>query len=94
MAYTLNIPEDFMISVADTIKWVALLVCLLAALSAVGCSGSETREKVDDVVEEMTGKKDVDRMQHMKKNIDQIEQNQAERYKQLDPEGAEDPEEE
>jgi hypothetical protein len=63
---------------------VALLVG--AALVAGGCEGSDTREKVDDAVEEMAGKKDVERYKQMKDDIGKIQTQQEERYRQLDQE--------
>ncbi len=61
-----------------------VIVCALTAMFIVGCKGSDSREKVDDVVEEMTGKKNVDRMQRMKKDIDQIKDLQQKRYDEMD----------
>lgn len=63
------------------------LVCILTLVIMTGCKGSDSREKVDEVVEEMTGKKNIDRMEEMKKNIHQTEELQKKRYDQLkDPE--------
>ena len=60
----------------------ALIVggCLVAG----GCNGSESRETVNDTVETVVGKKDVDRYQEMKKDLDTIQSKEAERYRQLD----------
>ena len=49
-----------------------------------GCKGSDTREKVDDTVKTLAGKKDVDQMKKMKKNIGKIEDKQKERMDELD----------
>jgi hypothetical protein len=57
---------------------------LLLAIS--GCEGTESREQVDDTVEELAGKKDLDRYQNMKKELGEIETRQAQRLKQLDGE--------
>lgn len=64
-----------------------LLVCLLiAALIAGGCEGTDTREKVDDTVQEMTGKKDVERYKQIKDDLKNIQTQQEDRYRQLDQE--------
>lgn len=57
---------------------------LLAFLVFSGCKGSDTREKVDDTVEELAGKKKVDQMKDMERSIGQIEDQQSERLDQLD----------
>lgn len=58
-----------------------------AALSALlllaGCEGTESRNQVDATVEELFGKKEVDRMAEMKENLEQIQTQQADRMKQL-----------
>lgn len=56
--------------------------CLI--LGMAGCDGSDTRKQVDDTVEEMTGKKDLDRYQHAKQALGKIEKQAAERYDRLD----------
>jgi hypothetical protein len=62
-----------------------LCICFVGLLLAVfGCEGSENREKVDSVVEEMAGKKDLDRYHDMKDELGKIETRQAQRLKQLD----------
>lgn len=61
-----------------------ILFCLPALVLIAGCPGSDSREKVDDVVEEMTGKKDVERMQRMKQDLEQIKKDQQDHYDQLD----------
>ncbi|BBO77010.1 hypothetical protein DSCW_44270 [Desulfosarcina widdelii] len=62
-----------------------LCTCFLGILLAVfGCEGTENREKVDNTVEELAGKKDLDRYQNMKDELGEIETRQAERLKQLD----------
>ncbi len=71
-----------------------IFLCLLlagASITAVitGCKGSDSREEVDDVVEEMTGKKNVDRMQRMKEDIDAIKEQQQRRYDQTDEDESE-----
>ena len=61
-----------------------ILFCLLTLVFIFGCKGSDTREQVDDVVEEAAGKKNVERMQRMKQDIEQIKKDQQNRYDQLD----------
>jgi len=56
---------------------------LSSALLMAGCEGTETRNQVDDTVEELAGKKQVDQMKDMKEDLEQIQTQQAERLKQL-----------
>lgn len=58
-------------------------VMLFAALLMAGCEGTETRNQVDDTVEELAGKKQVDQMKAMKEDLEQIQTQQADRLKQL-----------
>ncbi|HUV78991.1 MAG TPA: hypothetical protein VMW06_13155 [Desulfobacterales bacterium] len=71
-------------------KHLTPVLVLFAFLAVAGCEGTETREKVDDTVEEFAGKKNLDRMDQMKKDIDTAQQQQLERFKKTD-ESAEDP---
>jgi O-acetyl-ADP-ribose deacetylase (regulator of RNase III) len=60
------------------------LVCLCSLTAGmIGCEGSDTREKVDDTVEEMAGKKHLDRYQQAKETLGDIQDKTAERYDQL-----------
>ena len=61
-----------------------IIVVLMAILAFTGCKGSDTREEVDDTVEEFAGKKKVDQMKAMKKSIGEIDNQQSERFNQLD----------
>ncbi|WP_319522928.1 hypothetical protein [uncultured Desulfosarcina sp.] len=62
-----------------------LCTCVLGILLAgIGCEGTENREKVDSTVEELAGKKDLDRYQKMKDDLGEIETRQTQRLKQLD----------
>ena len=65
------------------------LILLLAGvwLAIGGCEGTDTRDKVDDTVKELTGKKNVERYQQMKDDIGKIQNQQEERYRQLDEDG-------
>jgi len=49
-----------------------------------GCKGSDTREKVDDTVEELAGKKQVDQMKKMEKDIGTITGRESERMDDLE----------
>jgi len=65
-------------------KHLTLVLVLFAFLAVAGCEGTGTREKVDDTVEELAGKKNLDRMDQMKKNINKAQQQQLERFKKID----------
>jgi hypothetical protein len=65
-------------------KNMSLVLVLFAFLAIAGCEGTDTREKVDDTVEELAGKKNLDRMDKMKKNINKAQQQQADRYKKTE----------
>jgi len=58
-----------------------VLACLLF-FSA--CEGTETRDQVDDTVEELAGKKQVDRMNEMKEDLEHIHNQQSRRLDQLE----------
>jgi len=53
-------------------------------LAISGCEGTDTRKQVDDTVEEFAGKKNLDRMDQMKKDINKAQQQQLERFKKTD----------
>ena len=57
---------------------------LLSFLAFTGCKGSDTREEVDSTVEEFSGKKKVDQMKAMERNIGEIQNQQSDRLKQRD----------
>jgi len=65
-------------------KHLTLFLVLFAFLAIAGCEGTDTREKVDNTVEELAGKKNLDRMDQMKKTINKAEQQQQERFKKTD----------
>jgi hypothetical protein len=65
-----------------------LVLVLFAFLAFSGCEGTDTREQVDDTVEELAGKKNVDRMHEMKKDINKAAQQQLDQF-QKTKEGAE-----
>jgi len=60
------------------------VLVIFAFLAVAGCEGTETREKVDDTVEEFAGKKNLDRMEQMKKDIGTAQQQQEERVKKTE----------
>ena len=62
-------------------KNLTLVLVLFAFLAIAGCEGTETREQMDDTVKELAGKKNLDRMDQMKKDINKAAQQQAERFK-------------
>ncbi len=66
-----------------------ILVLLLALPLLSGCKGSDSREKVDDTVETLAGKKQVDQMKKMEKDIDNIVDQQTEKLDQFDEEESE-----
>ncbi|NLA74105.1 MAG: hypothetical protein GX846_01275 [Deltaproteobacteria bacterium] len=49
-----------------------------------GCKGSVTREKVDDTVEDLAGKKQVDAMKKMERDIGDIIEKQSQKMDNLD----------
>ena len=57
---------------------------LLTLLALTGCKGSDTREQVDGTVEEFAGKKKVDQMKAMERDIGDIQDQQSDRFKELD----------
>jgi hypothetical protein len=61
-----------------------LLLVFLTALVLVACEGTDSREKVDDTVKELSGQKNLERMEKMKKDIDDINQKQADRLKEVE----------
>jgi len=65
-------------------KHLTPVLVLFAFLAIAGCEGTDTREKVDDTVEELAGKKNLDRMDKMKKTINKAQQQQLERYKKTE----------
>ncbi len=66
------------------IKKFLFLIVLCAAPILFGCEGSEPREQIDDTVKELSGQKTLERMDEMKKDIGEIENQQKDRMKQLE----------
>jgi hypothetical protein len=63
---------------------VTIFFTLLTLPLLSGCKGSDTREKVDDTVETLAGKKQVDQMKKAEKDISDIANKQAERFDQFE----------
>ena len=61
-----------------------IITALLTLPLLSGCKGSDTREKVDDTVEELAGKKQVDQMKKMEKDINKITDQQQKKFNDLD----------
>ena len=70
--------------IKKTFKIWPLLFVLLTGLVLGGCEGTDSREKVDDTVKELSGQKSLERMKQMKKDIDDIKKKQADRLKQAE----------
>ena len=70
--------------IAKACKHLTLVFVLVAFLAIAGCEGTNTREKVDDTVKELAGKKDLDRMEKMKKTIKKAQQQDQERFKKTE----------
>ena len=68
--------------ITKTIKTWPLFLVLLTGLALSGCEGTDSREKVDDTVKEFSGQKNLERMDQMKKNIGDINKQQADRLKE------------
>ena len=67
-----------------TFKTWPLFLVLLTGLVLAGCEGSDSREKIDDTVKELSGQKNLERMDQMKKDIDNINKKQADRLKEIE----------
>ena len=65
-------------------KHLTPVLVVFAFLAIAGCEGTDTREKVDDTVEELAGKKNLDRMDRMKKTLNKVQEQQQDRYKKTE----------
>ncbi|MFH2219483.1 MAG: hypothetical protein ABII68_07480 [Pseudomonadota bacterium] len=65
-------------------KNLTLILVLFAFLGIAGCEGTASRDQVDDTVKELAGKKKIDQMDQMKKDIDKAAQQQADRFEKTD----------
>ncbi len=70
--------------IKKTFKICALFLVLFTGLVFVGCEGTESREKVEDTVRELSGQKNLERMEQMKKDIGAINKKQADRLKNIE----------
>jgi len=70
--------------IKKTFKTWPLFFVLLTGLVLAGCEGSDSREKIDDTVKEFSGQKSLERMDQMKKDIDDINKKQADRLKEIE----------
>ena len=68
--------------ITKTFKTWPLSLVLLTGLVLAGCDGTDSREKVDDTVKELSGQKNLERMDQMKKDIGDINKQQADRLKE------------
>ena len=69
---------------SSVLKSLVLVFLLGVAMVVGGCEGTDTRDTVDDTVEELAGKKNLDRYQQMKDDLGDIQTQQTEKYRQLD----------
>ena len=69
--------------IIKTFKTWPLILVLLTCLAIAGCEGTDSREKVDDTVKELSGQKNLERMDKMKKDIGDINKQQADRLKEV-----------
>lgn len=70
--------------IKKTVKTWPLLLVLLTGLVLAGCEGTDSREKVDDTVQELSGQKSLERMDQMKNDIDDIKKKQTDRLKEIE----------
>jgi hypothetical protein len=73
-----------MTGIKKTFRTWPLLLVLLPGLVLAGCEGTDSREKIDDTVKEFSGQKNLERMDQMKKDIDDINKRQTERLKEIE----------
>ena len=69
--------------IKKTFKTWSLSFVLITGLVLAGCEGSDSREKIDDTIKEFSGQKNLERMNQMKKDIDDINKQQADRLKEI-----------
>ena len=70
--------------IKKTFKTWSLSFVLITGLVLAGCEGSDSREKIDDTVKEFSGQKKLERMDQMKKDIDDINKKQTDRMEEID----------
>ena len=64
-------------------KFSIVFFCFVC-ITLMGCKGTDTREDIDDTVEELAGKKNIDRMEKMKGDIGKIKEQQTDRLEEFD----------
>jgi hypothetical protein len=64
------------------IKLPLFLICF-TFLVISGCEGTDSRGRLDDTVKELSGKKNIEHMDKMKKDIGDIQKKQADRLKEM-----------
>ncbi len=70
-----------------TFKTGTIVLVLLTGLVFAGCEGTDSREKVDDTIRELSGQKNLERMEQMKNDIadiNKLNKQQAARLKALE----------
>ena len=60
-----------------------LFLIFFTFLVISGCEGTDRRELLDDTVKELSGQKNLERMDQMKKDIGDIQKKQADRLKEM-----------
>ncbi|MBU1712189.1 MAG: hypothetical protein KKD47_03700 [Proteobacteria bacterium] len=68
--------------ITKTFRVWTLFLVLFACLLLAGCEGTDSRGKADDTVRELSGQKNIERFDQMKKDIDKIKKQQADRLKE------------
>ena len=68
--------------ITKTFRIWAPLLFLFTCLVFAGCEGTDSRGKVADTVKELSGQKKLEQMNQMKKDIDKINKQQADRLKE------------
>ena len=63
---------------------ITIIFTLLTIPLLSGCKGSDSREKVDDTVETLAGKKQVDQMKKMEKDIKNITEKKTGQFDEFD----------
>jgi hypothetical protein len=79
-----NNRENAMTWIIKAFKHLTPVLVIFAFLAVSGCEGTDTREKIDDTVEEFAGKKNIDRMEQMKKDLNTAQEKQEERVKKTE----------
>ncbi len=67
--------------IVKSCKNLTLVLVLFAFLAIACCEWTDTSEQVDDTVKEFTGKKKLDQLDQMKKDINKAADQRAERFK-------------